>query len=62
VAVDEQIDELEERVLERTRELEETHSKLQEAQTRLIQELEAGADITRVTADLSRLGVLPPCR
>ena len=39
-ARDEQIDELEERVWERTRELEETHRELEETQARLIDELE----------------------
>jgi len=37
---DEQIDELEQRVRERTRQLEDTHRELQEAQTQLIDELE----------------------
>jgi len=52
---DEQIDELEARVQERTRQLEETHRELQEAQTQLIADLEKELQ----TAHDMQMGLMP---
>jgi len=52
---DEQIDELEQRVRERTRELEETHHQLEQAQKRLISELEGELR----TAHELQMGLMP---
>ena len=54
-ARDEQIDELEQRVQERTREVEETHQQLEEAQAQLIAELEEELQ----TAHEMQMGLMP---